>query len=40
MLHMMYLWLPVILLVVIAFIMSGMNVEQANAGLRAASEVH
>lgn len=36
MLHIMYLWLPVIILVVIAFIMSRMNVEKANAELRAA----
>lgn len=36
MLHVMYLWLPVIILIVIAFIMSKMNVEQANADLRAA----
>lgn len=35
MLHIMYLWLPVIILIVITFIMSKMNVEKANAELRA-----
>lgn len=35
MLHIMYLWLPVIILIIIAFIMSKMNVEKANAELRA-----
>lgn len=35
MLHIMYLWIPVFVLIVIAFIMSKMNVEQANAELKA-----
>lgn len=36
MLHIMYLWIPVAILIVIAYIMSKMNVEKANAELRAA----
>lgn len=35
MIQFMYLWLPVIILIVITFIMSKMNVEKANAELRA-----
>ncbi|MBQ8803192.1 MAG: MFS transporter [Tyzzerella sp.] len=35
MLHIMYLWVPVIITAIIAFIMSRMNVEKANAELKA-----
>ncbi len=34
MLHIMYLWIPMILSLVITFIMSEMNVEAANRRLR------
>jgi GPH family glycoside/pentoside/hexuronide:cation symporter len=34
MLHIMYLWIPMILSLVITFIMSRMNVEAANRKLR------
>lgn len=35
MLHIMYLWIPVVITVIITFIMSKMNVEKANAELKA-----
>ena len=34
MLHVMYLWIPAVITVMITFIMSRMNVEQANAELK------
>lgn len=38
MLHIMYLWIPAIITLVITLIMSRMNVEKANAELKAAAQ--
>lgn len=40
MLHIMYLWIPVAISLIITFLMSKMNVEKANAGLRNRLEEH
>ncbi|MDO5406897.1 MAG: glycoside-pentoside-hexuronide (GPH):cation symporter [Eubacteriales bacterium] len=39
MLHVMFLWIPILVLIVISVIMSRMNVEQANAELKAESHM-